>query len=95
MPSERSGLRSADAAYVLAFSVIMLNTDLHNTQVRDQFMGKRKRRKKRKTYYFLFFLLIFVLFYLFFYYAPSHGTQGALWVGGAVLDEVVLRGTSS
>lgn len=26
------GLRSADAAYVLAFSVIMLNTDLHNTQ---------------------------------------------------------------
>ena len=28
----KSGLRSADAAYVLAFSVIMLNTDLHNTQ---------------------------------------------------------------
>ena len=28
------GLLSADAAYVLAFSVIMLNTDLHNTQVR-------------------------------------------------------------
>ena len=28
------GLRSADAAYVLAFSVIMLNTDLHNTQAR-------------------------------------------------------------
>lgn len=27
------GLRSADACYVLAFSVIMLNTDLHNTQV--------------------------------------------------------------
>jgi brefeldin A-resistance guanine nucleotide exchange factor 1 len=26
------GLKSADAAYVLAFSVIMLNTDLHNTQ---------------------------------------------------------------
>ena len=33
MPSDRSGLKSADAAYVLAFSVIMLNTDLHNTQV--------------------------------------------------------------
>jgi hypothetical protein len=33
MPSERSGLKSADAAYVLAFSVIMLNTDLHNSQV--------------------------------------------------------------
>lgn len=32
MPTERSGLKSADAAYVLAFSVIMLNTDLHNTQ---------------------------------------------------------------
>jgi len=31
MPS--MGLKSADAAYVLAFSVIMLNTDLHNTQV--------------------------------------------------------------
>ena len=31
MPS--MGLRSTDAAYVLAFSVIMLNTDLHNTQV--------------------------------------------------------------
>ena len=30
------GLRSADAAYVLAFSVIMLNTDLHNTQVRGR-----------------------------------------------------------
>lgn len=30
MPS--MGLKSADAAYVLAFSVIMLNTDLHNTQ---------------------------------------------------------------
>ncbi|KAI3425868.1 hypothetical protein D9Q98_007841 [Chlorella vulgaris] len=30
MPS--MGLRSSDAAYVLAFSVIMLNTDLHNTQ---------------------------------------------------------------
>ena len=28
----QSGLKSADAAYVLAFSVIMLNTDLHNTQ---------------------------------------------------------------
>ena len=28
------GLRSADAAYVLAFSVIMLNTDLHNNQAR-------------------------------------------------------------
>ncbi len=28
----KSGLKSADAAYVLAFSVIMLNTDLHNTQ---------------------------------------------------------------
>lgn len=27
-----SGLKSADAAYVLAFSVIMLNTDLHNSQ---------------------------------------------------------------
>ena len=27
-----AGLKSADAAYVLAFSVIMLNTDLHNTQ---------------------------------------------------------------
>ena len=27
-----AGLASADAAYVLAFSVIMLNTDLHNTQ---------------------------------------------------------------
>ena len=26
------GLKSADAAYVLAFSVIMLNTDLHNNQ---------------------------------------------------------------
>ncbi|GAB4821173.1 hypothetical protein N2152v2_008219 [Parachlorella kessleri] len=32
MGSDRSGLKSADAAYVLAFSVIMLNTDLHNTQ---------------------------------------------------------------
>ena len=32
MPS--MGLKSADAAYVLAFSVIMLNTDLHNNQVR-------------------------------------------------------------
>ena len=31
MPS--MGLKSADAAYVLAFSVIMLNTDLHNDQV--------------------------------------------------------------
>lgn len=31
MPS--MGLRSTDSAYVLAFSVIMLNTDLHNTQV--------------------------------------------------------------
>lgn len=31
MPS--MGLKSTDAAYVLAFSVIMLNTDLHNTQV--------------------------------------------------------------
>ncbi|PRW57821.1 ARF guanine-nucleotide exchange factor GNOM-like [Chlorella sorokiniana] len=30
MPS--MGLKSTDAAYVLAFSVIMLNTDLHNTQ---------------------------------------------------------------
>lgn len=28
------GLKSADAAYVLAFSVIMLNTDLHNNQAR-------------------------------------------------------------
>lgn len=27
-----AGLKNADAAYVLAFSVIMLNTDLHNTQ---------------------------------------------------------------
>jgi Sec7-like guanine-nucleotide exchange factor len=26
--------RSEDAAYVLAYSVIMLNTDQHNTQVR-------------------------------------------------------------
>jgi hypothetical protein len=33
MPS--MGLKSTDAAYVLAFSVIMLNTDLHNTQVQS------------------------------------------------------------
>ena len=33
MPS--MGLRSSDAAYVLAFSVIMLNTDLHNDQARS------------------------------------------------------------
>lgn len=30
--NSNGGLKSADAAYVLAFSVIMLNTDLHNTQ---------------------------------------------------------------
>ena len=30
--SPEAGLKSTDAAYVLAFSVIMLNTDLHNTQ---------------------------------------------------------------
>jgi brefeldin A-resistance guanine nucleotide exchange factor 1 len=27
-------IRSADAAYVLAFSVVMLNTDQHNPQVK-------------------------------------------------------------
>lgn len=30
----RNVFRSADAAYVLAYSVIMLNTDRHNSQVR-------------------------------------------------------------
>lgn len=31
------GLKSEDACYVLAFSVIMLNTDLHNQQARACF----------------------------------------------------------
>lgn len=29
-------IRTADAAYVLAFSIIMLNTDLHSPQVRKR-----------------------------------------------------------
>jgi len=39
-------IRSADAAYVLAFSVVMLNTDQHNPQVKVKinFMMCAKRR---------------------------------------------------
>ena len=32
--SRPAGIRSEDAVYVLAYSIIMLNTDLHNPQVR-------------------------------------------------------------
>ena len=45
MPSDRSGLKSADAAYVLAFSVIMLNTDLHNTQVKGHTQSTQNNQK--------------------------------------------------
>ena len=33
---------SADAAYVLAYSVIMLTTDLHNPQVKTHYMYTRQ-----------------------------------------------------
>ncbi len=35
--------KSADVAYVLAYSVIMLNTDAHNPQVKNK-MSKQVRR---------------------------------------------------
>lgn len=43
---------SADTAYVLAYSVIMLNTDAHNTMVKD----------KASLYFFFCFVLQSVLF---------------------------------
>ncbi|PSC74405.1 ARF guanine-nucleotide exchange factor GNOM isoform B [Micractinium conductrix] len=47
MPS--MGLKSADAAYVLAFSVIMLNTDLHNTQNKKKMSLEDFARINRST----------------------------------------------
>lgn len=44
-----SGLKSADAAYVLAFSVIMLNTDLHNTQNKRKMTLEDFARINRNT----------------------------------------------
>lgn len=44
-----SGLKSVDAAYVLAFSVIMLNTDLHNTQNRKKMSLEDFARINRST----------------------------------------------
>lgn len=47
MPS--MGLKSADAAYVLAFSVIMLNTDLHNNQNKKKMSLEDFARINRST----------------------------------------------
>ena len=44
-----SGLKSEDAAYVLAFSVIMLNTDLHNTQNKKKMTLEDFARINRNT----------------------------------------------
>ena len=44
---------SADTAYVLAYSVIMLNTDAHNSMVKDKVWLP-----------VLFYLLIYFIFYL-------------------------------
>jgi len=44
-----SGLRSSDAAYVLAFSVIMLNTDLHNSQNKRKMTLEDFSRINRNT----------------------------------------------
>lgn len=43
------GLKSSDAAYVLAFSVIMLNTDLHNTQNKKKMTLEDFARINRNT----------------------------------------------
>ena len=45
----KSGLRSSDAAYVLAFSVIMLNTDLHNSQNKRKMTLEDFARINRNT----------------------------------------------
>ena len=45
----KAGLKSADAAYVLAFSVIMLNTDLHNTQNKRKMTLEDFARINRNT----------------------------------------------
>ena len=45
----QSGLKSADAAYVLAFSVIMLNTDLHNSQNKKKMTLEDFARINRNT----------------------------------------------
>jgi Sec7-like guanine-nucleotide exchange factor len=34
--TEQNSFKSADVAYVLAYSVIMLNTDAHNPQVKNK-----------------------------------------------------------
>lgn len=47
--SPYSGLKSADAAYVLAFSVIMLNTDLHNSQNKRKMTLEDFARINRNT----------------------------------------------
>jgi len=44
-----SGLKSSDAAYVLAFSVIMLNTDLHNSQNKKKMTLEDFARINRST----------------------------------------------
>lgn len=44
-----SGLKSSDAAYVLAFSVIMLNTDLHNSQNKRKMTLEDFARINRNT----------------------------------------------
>lgn len=40
-------MANADAAYVLAYSVIMLNTDLHNSQVKKKMSLEAFRRNLR------------------------------------------------
>lgn len=44
-----AGLKNADAAYVLAYSVIMLNTDLHNTQNKKKMSLEDFARINRST----------------------------------------------
>jgi len=42
---------SSDAAFILAFSTIMLNTDLHNPQIQD---SKRMKKYACRTIFFPF-----------------------------------------
>ena len=59
--------RTPDTAYVLAYSVIMLNTDAHNPSVKKKMMESEFIRNNRWEFFFFFFFFFFcfVLFCLF------------------------------